>query len=96
VGLVRYLDDAGKPYIDQSFPAIRQFCFTDCDFLKIVDFEMYITLKQIQKAAFHRSRLTHCVIHASVLMLGKSCFAECGKLEVVEFAFGTQLNGIAE
>jgi hypothetical protein len=94
--LVRYLDDAGSPRIDHSIPAIRQFCFADCDFLKIVHFEMGITLKQIQKAAFRRKSLTRIVVPASVLTLGKSCFAECGKLEVVEFAFGPQLNGICE
>jgi hypothetical protein len=96
VSLVRYLDDAGSPYIHHSVPAIRQFCFADCDFLKIVHFEMGSTLKQIQKAAFHRSNLTRIVIPVSVLMLGKSYFAECGKLEMVKFAFGTQLNGIGE
>jgi hypothetical protein len=42
------------------------------------------------------SNLTRIVIPVSVLMLEKSYFAECGKLEVVKFAFGTQLNGIGK
>jgi hypothetical protein len=53
---------------------------------------MGITLKPIQNAAFYRSGLTGVVIPASVLTLDKLCFAESGKLEEVEFAFGTQLN----
>jgi hypothetical protein len=94
--LIRYFGEAEGLLIKSCVETISDGCFSSCDSLFEVTFELASKLKEIGKSAFKECAIKSIEIPSNVEVIGEECFYCCKSLCEVTFESGSKLKGISK
>jgi hypothetical protein len=94
--LIRYFGGDERVLIKRCVESISSQCFSSCQSLCEITFELGSKLKEIGRSAFHRSAIKSIRIPSNAEVIGEDCFSSCISLSEVTFESGSQLKEIGE
>jgi hypothetical protein len=92
--LIRNFSKSSAIEIGRNIEMLGSYCFSNCNSLSSITFELNSHLTRIESEAFSGSSLQSILIPSNVEILGSKCFSHCQSLSSITFESNSHLTRI--